>query len=77
MPAALTFLGLTGSAMATVVAGWIAPVLVCLSVALLGRSFYIIYKHKRASRAVKVFTWLSATFIVGFWTWWFVFGGWQ
>jgi hypothetical protein len=52
-----------------VVAGWISPVLIGLSVALLGRSFYILYVQKRGSGAAKVLTWLSATFIVGFWTW--------
>lgn len=50
-------------------AGWLSPALIGLSIAFLGRSFYIIYAHKRASRAVKVLTWLAAMFIIGFWTW--------
>jgi hypothetical protein len=52
-----------------VVAGWLAPVLFGLSVALLGRSFWLLYVHKRGTLAVKVLTWLSATFIVCFWIW--------
>jgi hypothetical protein len=58
-----------GSAAATVVAGWLAPVLIGLSVVLLGRSFWILYVQKRGTRVVKVLTWLSASFIVCFWTW--------
>jgi hypothetical protein len=52
-----------------VVAGWFAPVLIGLSVALLGRSFWLLYVKKRGTLAVKVLTWLSAAFIVCFWTW--------
>jgi hypothetical protein len=48
---------------------WLSPVLIGLSVLLLGRSFYVIYVQKRGSRAVAVITWLSATFVVVFWTW--------
>jgi hypothetical protein len=46
-----------------------SPLLIALSVALLGRSFYIIYVQKRATRPVKVLTWLSAALVVGFWIW--------
>jgi hypothetical protein len=38
-------------------------------VALLGRSFYIVYVQKRGQGAAKVLTWLAALFVVGFWTW--------
>jgi hypothetical protein len=51
------------------VAGWLAPVLIGLSVGLLGRAFYVLYVRKRGTRASTVITWLSAAFIVGFWTW--------
>jgi len=64
----LSLLGLAGSAAATV-AGWLAPVLIGLSVALLGRAFYVLYVRKRGSRASTVITWLSAAFVVGYWTW--------
>ncbi|MCI0377115.1 MAG: hypothetical protein L0215_05895 [Gemmataceae bacterium] len=50
-------------------AGWLAPVLIGLSVLLLGRAFYILYVHRRGTRASAVITWLSAIFVVGFWTW--------
>ena len=62
---------MAGSAAAAVAARWIAPVLIALTVVLLGRSFYILYVQKRGSRPVKVLTWLSATFVVCFWTWWY------
>jgi hypothetical protein len=64
----LSLLGLAGSAAATV-AGWLAPVLIGLSVALLGRAFYVLYVRKRGSRASTVITWLSAAFVIGYWTW--------
>ncbi len=45
-----------------------SPVLIALSVLLLGRSFYLIYVRKRASRPVVILTWCSALFVVVFWT---------
>jgi hypothetical protein len=50
-----------------------SPFLIALSVALLGRSFYVLYVQKRGTRPVQVLTWLSAGVVVGFWTWWFLF----
>jgi hypothetical protein len=58
-----------GGAAAAVAAGWMAPVLIGLSVVLLGRSFWILYVQKRGGLAVKALTWLSACFVVCFWTW--------
>jgi hypothetical protein len=58
-----------GSAWAAVAVGWLSPVLILLSVGLLGRSFYVLYVLKRGSKAVTVLTWLSASFVVCFWTW--------
>jgi hypothetical protein len=52
-----------------VVKSWLAPVLIALSVLLLGRSFYILYVRRRGTRATAVITWLSAVFVVGYWTW--------
>jgi hypothetical protein len=52
-----------------VAARWLAPVLIALSVLLLGRAFYILYVQRRGTRASTVITWLSAAFVVGFWTW--------
>jgi hypothetical protein len=48
---------------------WLAPVLIVLSLLLLTRSFYILYVQRRGTRASTVITWLSAVFVVGFWTW--------
>jgi hypothetical protein len=45
-------------------------VLILLSIGLIGRSFYVLYVQKRGTRTVKIVTWLSAAFIVCFWTWW-------
>jgi hypothetical protein len=51
------------------VSDWLAPVLIGLSVALLLRSFYLLYVRRRGTRASAVITWLSAAFVIGFWTW--------
>ena len=64
----LSLLGLAGSA-ASSIAGWLAPVLIVLSAALLGRAFYILYVLKRGSWATVVITWLSAAVVIGYWTW--------
>jgi hypothetical protein len=48
---------------------WLAPVLIGLSVLLLFRSFYILYVQRRGTRASAAITWLSAIFVIGFWTW--------
>ena len=51
------------------VMSWLAPVLIVASVLLLGRSFYILYVQRRGTRATAVVTWLSALFVIGYWTW--------
>jgi len=48
---------------------WLAPVLIVLSLLLLARSFYILYVQQKGTRASIVITWLSAVFVIGFWTW--------
>ena len=64
----LSLLGLAGGAAAGV-AGWLSPVLIVLSVLLLGRAFHVLYIQRRGNRTSAVITWLSAVFIVGYWTW--------
>jgi hypothetical protein len=59
-----------------VVASWLAPVLIVLSVALLARAFYVLYVLGRGSRASTVITWLTAAFVAGFWTWQLLEGAW-
>ena len=54
---------------AAVAVQWLAPVLIGLSVLLLGRALYILYVHRRGTWVSKVLTWMSALFVVGFWTW--------
>ena len=51
------------------IADWLAPVLIVVSVLLLARAFYILYVQQRGSRTTTIITWLSAAFIIGFWTW--------
>jgi hypothetical protein len=62
-------LRLAGSATATLVWSWLAPVLIVVSLLLLGRSFFILYVRGRGSRATAVVTWLAALFVVGYWSW--------
>jgi hypothetical protein len=64
----LSVLGLAGSAAASV-ADWLAPLMIGLSVLLLGRAFYILYIRRRGTRMSAVITWMSAIFVVGYWTW--------
>jgi amino acid transporter len=48
--------------------GWLSPLLICASLLFLGRSFYIIYVLKTASRTTAVITWSSLAFIIVFWS---------
>jgi hypothetical protein len=65
----IALLGLAGTATATLVAGWLLPAMIVLSILLLGRSFYILYVQRRGNTASVVITWLAAAFVVGYWTW--------
>ena len=62
-------LGVAGSVTATAVSGWIAPVLICASILLIGRSFYVIYVRGVRTPATVVIAWSALIFIVGFWVW--------
>jgi hypothetical protein len=62
-------LGLVGIAVSELVLGWLVPALIALSILLLGRSFYILYVQKRGNRLSVVLTWMSAGFVIGYWTW--------
>jgi hypothetical protein len=64
----LSLLGLAGSAAAGV-AGWLAPILIGLSVLLLGQAFYTLYVRQCGTRTSEVITWLSALFVAGYWIW--------
>jgi len=55
--------------MATLVARWLSPLLIGVSILLLGRSFYILYVHRRGTRASTFITWLSAAFVTAYWAW--------
>ena len=59
-----------------VVADWVLPVLIVLSLLLMGRSFYILYVLRRGNRASMIITWLTAAFVVGYWTWRLLGGEW-
>ena len=58
------------------VADWVLPILIVLSILLMGRSFYILYVQRRGTRASTIITWLSALFVIGYWTWRLVGGEW-
>jgi hypothetical protein len=62
-------LGVAGSVAAKAVGGWIAPVLLCASAVLIGRSFYVIYVRGIRTRATVVIAWCALVFIIAFWTW--------
>jgi hypothetical protein len=64
----LSLLGLAGGAAASV-AGWLSPLMIALSVLLLGRAFYVLYVQGKGNRASAIITWLSAIFVAGYWTW--------
>ncbi len=64
----MALLGLAGSTAATV-AGWLSPILIGLSVVLLGRAHFVIYVLKQGNRATTLITWLATTIVIGFWTW--------
>jgi hypothetical protein len=48
---------------------WLSPILIGVSLLLLGRAFFILYVRKRGTRASAAITWMSAVFVVGYWTW--------
>ena len=50
-------------------AGWLAPIFIGLSAALIGRAHYVLYVLKRGSRMSTVITWLATVFIIAYWTW--------
>jgi len=64
----LSLLGLAGGAAAGV-AGWLSPVLIILSLLLLGHAFFVLYVQRRGTPVSTVITWMSALFVVGYWTW--------
>ncbi len=51
------------------IAGWLRPALIGVSVLLLGYSFFVLYVLRKGNRASTVLTWLSLVFVIGFWTW--------
>jgi hypothetical protein len=55
--------------------GWLAPVLFCASLALLGWSFYNLYVRGMGSRVTTIITWTSLVLIIGFWSWHLMAGG--
>jgi hypothetical protein len=51
-------------------------VLFCASLLLLTWSFYNLYGRGMGSRLTMVITWCSLVFIVGFWSWNWIWGVW-
>jgi hypothetical protein len=48
-----------------------APFMIALSAAILGRAHYVLYALKRGNRTSVVVTWAATVFVVGFWIWQF------
>jgi len=61
--------------MATVVTGWLSPLLLCASILLMARSFYMIYVRKVRTRTTVIVTWCSFLFMAGFWAWYLLLDG--
>jgi len=59
----------------TTITGWLFWLLLCAALLLLGRSFYVIYVKKTASRLTTVMAWFSLVFMVCYWTWYVFLGG--
>jgi hypothetical protein len=66
----ISLLGLAGgTATALSIASWLTPLLVGLTVVLLGRAHYVMYVLKRRNRFSLVTTWTATVFVTSFWTW--------
>jgi hypothetical protein len=62
--------------MAASVSGWLSPLLLCASILMIGRSFYMLYVRGMRTPTTTIVAWLSLTFMVGFWSWYLIAGGW-
>ena len=54
---------------------WLSPLLICASILLIGRTFYMIYVRKTATRTTTIIAWCSLTFMICFWTWYLIADG--
>jgi len=59
----------------TTITGWLFWLLLCAALLLLGRSFYVIYVKKTASRLTTFMAWFSLVFMICYWTWYVFWGG--
>jgi hypothetical protein len=59
----------------TTITGWLFWLLLCASLLLLARSFYVIYVKKTASRLTAVMAWFSLAFMACYWSWYFFLDG--
>ena len=64
-------LGLAGGTAASIASwlSWLSPVLIGLTVLLLGRAHYMLHFLRRGNRLSATITWLATIFVVGYWTW--------
>ena len=51
------------------IASWLSPVLIVVTVVLLGRAHYMLHFLRRGNRLSAAITWLATIFVVGYWTW--------
>jgi len=68
LPASLSFLSLTGTIVGQVWMTKLSWVLLPVSVALLGRAFWLMYVRHQGVRWARWMTWTAAVVSVGFWT---------
>jgi hypothetical protein len=51
------------------IAGWLSPVLIGLSLAMLARAHYVLHVLGRGNRVSIGLTWLASVLVAGFWIW--------
>ena len=52
---------------------WLAPALIGITAVLLGRAHWMLYVLKRGNKFSMAITWLSTLFVIGFWSWRWLF----
>jgi hypothetical protein len=55
------------------VASWLAPFMIGLTIMFLGRAHYVLYVLKRGNRVSAIITWLATGLVVSFWTWQWIY----
>ncbi len=51
------------------IAWWLAPIMLVVSILLLGRAHYVLYILKRGTAMTTIITWVATCLVIGFWGW--------